>query len=189
MKIFVINGYPQSGKDTFCKFAEENYPRVYTYSTIAKIKELALLIGWDGQKDEKGRKLLADLKKTLSKYNDVSYKETMSFIREKMEECADKYGEDANDAIFFIHCREPKDIKRFCRSYGAQSIFINRPGCDKQWSNSADNKVKEWTYNHYIDNNGSLEDLKRVACDFIESVRKENWNSYMRDQSSHEGFY
>ena len=71
MKIICVNGYARSGKDTFCNFAFYHRGLVYTYSTIDEVKKLAKKIGWDGEKDAKGRKFLSDLKDCLTEYNDL----------------------------------------------------------------------------------------------------------------------
>ena len=34
-------------------------------SSVDKVKEIARIAGWNGEKDDKGRKLLADLKAAL----------------------------------------------------------------------------------------------------------------------------
>lgn len=51
--IYVINGAPRSGKDTFCsmaaKFMGEGYVRVY--STVDCVKTIAATaFGWNGEK-------------------------------------------------------------------------------------------------------------------------------------------
>lgn len=77
MKVFVINGYPRSGKDTFvtyCKnlLKEKNIP-AYDFSTITPIKLAARQFGWSGQKDPASRKMLADIKKALTEWNNYSF--------------------------------------------------------------------------------------------------------------------
>lgn len=77
MKVFVINGYPRSGKDTFvtyCKnlLKEKNIP-AYDFSTITPIKLAARQFGWSGQKDPASRKMLADIRKALTEWNNYSF--------------------------------------------------------------------------------------------------------------------
>ena len=61
-QIVIINGTGGCGKDTFVSFVSK-YKRVYNFSSIDKVKEIAKLIGWDGGKTDKDRKFLSDLKK------------------------------------------------------------------------------------------------------------------------------
>lgn len=86
MKVFVINGYPRSGKDTFityCKnlLSEKDIP-AYDFSTITPIKLAARQFGWNGQKDPASRKMLADIKKVLTEWNDYSFNYTINSILE-----------------------------------------------------------------------------------------------------------
>ena len=64
MEIIVINGYPMSGKDEFTTYCKEILKRKtiqsYNISTVDKVKEIAKLMGWDGEKTPKARKFLSD---------------------------------------------------------------------------------------------------------------------------------
>ena len=63
--IIMVTGKAGSGKDTFFKLAKRYY--AYTHVTICdfafadKVKEVAYACGWNGNKDDKGRKLLQDV--------------------------------------------------------------------------------------------------------------------------------
>ena len=61
MKIIIINGYAGVGKSTFVEMCKKDY-LVTELSTIDPIKDIASKIGWNGQKEPKDRKFLADLK-------------------------------------------------------------------------------------------------------------------------------
>ena len=52
--VFIINGSGGSGKDSFCKFCSQ-YLSVYNISSVDTIKEVAKILGWNGEKDEKSR--------------------------------------------------------------------------------------------------------------------------------------
>lgn len=76
--IYVVNGAPRSGKDTFCsmvaKFMGEGYVRVY--STVDYIKTIAAsAFGWNGEKTPRARKFLSDLKDLLTEWNDIPFKD------------------------------------------------------------------------------------------------------------------
>ena len=61
-EIVVINGSVGVGKDTFVQFCAE-YAPIMNISSVDKVKEAAkVLAGWNGEKDEKSRKFLSDLK-------------------------------------------------------------------------------------------------------------------------------
>ena len=69
-KIVIINGSGGVGKDTFVDFCKE-FTNVRNISSVDKVKEAAkILVNWNGEKDEKSRKLLSDLKRISVEYND-----------------------------------------------------------------------------------------------------------------------
>ena len=114
--IVVINGTGGCGKNTFIKLISK-YKKVYNFSSIDKVKEIARIIGWDGTKDEKSRKFLSDLKNLTKEYNDMPYNCTKEAIEEfKNSDCE----------IMFIHIREPEEIKRIVDTFGAKTLFIKR---------------------------------------------------------------
>ena len=73
-EIVVINGSGGAGKDTFVQFCGE-YTSIMNISSVDKVKEAAkVLAGWNGEKDEKSRKFLSDLKELGIEYNDAPFK-------------------------------------------------------------------------------------------------------------------
>ncbi|MBO5879339.1 MAG: hypothetical protein J6Q68_02150, partial [Clostridia bacterium] len=59
--VMVINGAGGVGKDTLCDFASAHFS-VMNISSITPIKEIAAMCGWNGEKSDKARKFLSDLK-------------------------------------------------------------------------------------------------------------------------------
>ena len=53
-EVVVINGTGGSGKDTFISKVSK-YAKIYNFSSIDKVKEIATLVGWNGTKTEKDR--------------------------------------------------------------------------------------------------------------------------------------
>ena len=61
VKYYILNGVYTAGKDTFasyCKGYEDYLIHVMQFSSVDWIKMKAKQLGWDGNKDEKGRNLL-----------------------------------------------------------------------------------------------------------------------------------
>ena len=77
--IFIVNGKPRAGKDTFAMILNR-YMDVYKYSAVTKVKEIATLCGWDGQKEERDRKFLHELKMLTSEYSDMSHQDVVNEI-------------------------------------------------------------------------------------------------------------
>ena len=67
--------------------------------------------------------------------------------------------------------RDPKDIARAVEEFGAKTILIRNPNVRKIVSNHADRDVENYEYDYIIENDGTLEQLERVAklfvCDVI----------------------
>ncbi len=181
MKIVCVNGMARAGKDLFCDYAFRNRGLVYVYSTIDKIKEIARQIGWNGEKDEKGRKFLSDLKDAMTDYDDLPRKYVLEEIKNRMDIIG--YGHEGeiwgHDAVFLVHMREPKEIEKWENEHGARSLLINRKEADRQWNNHADDEVYNHMYHYVLDNNGTKEDLERTAIRFIDDIREEDWESHL----------
>lgn len=159
--IVVINGTGGCGKDTFIKLISK-YKKVYNFSSIDKVKEIARIIGWDGTKDKKSRKFLSDLKNLTKEYNDMPYNCTKEAIENfKNSDCE----------IMFIHIREPEEIKRIVDTFGAKTLFIKRENLNDITSNSSDGKVAEYKYDYSILNT-TLEEYEKKACEFINWLEK-----------------
>jgi len=159
-KIFIINGSARSGKDTFVDVVRMwkmtnnsnyyEYP-VYNISSVDKVKESAKLLGWDSNKDEKGRKFLSDLKYLSSETYDGPFNYIKIFI------------EDRNNGIFFLHVREPGELLKITREYpDSITIFIKRSAIEVP-NNRADQEVELYNYDLYFENDGTLEDyVKKI---------------------------
>lgn len=172
MEIIVVNGYPESGKDTFVNFCRDIVGEVYckNISTVDFVKYIAAKCGWDGTKTVKNRKFLSDIKDLLTEWNDVPFqrvKKEIDFFREYLE----SYGAE-DRGIVFIHCREPREIERFEKELGAKSVFIDRKKSKKKQSNHADSEVENHSYTYIIDNNKDLKYLKEGAETFIKVLRE-----------------
>ena len=84
VRYYILNGVSTAGKDTFasyCKGYEDYLIHVMQFSSVDWIKMKAKQLGWDGNKDEKGRNLLSGMKHLLTEYNDVPFKKTVENIR------------------------------------------------------------------------------------------------------------
>lgn len=176
VNVIVVNGYPRSGKDTFVNFCKEKLGAFgVSVSTVDFVKYLAAQSGWDGTKTPKNRKFLSDLKDLLTEWNDVPWKKVEEVFESIKVECF-QYGLKDSDFFLFIHSREPKEIERFQKEYGALTILIDREEVEGKQSNHSDAEVMNFNYDYIINNDGTLEELKMKAITFIESVRLTNKN-------------
>lgn len=171
--ILIINGFPRSGKDIFCDILGEisDIP-VFTTSWVEYIKLIAPEYGWNGKKDLRGRKLLADLadeNNGLCFHHILKKEKTISLVKDEF--------------IYCIHARRPKDIQRLLSfyeidGYDAYSICIERGEVkDRPRSNTADSEIYNFIYDYYIHNDYSgdtwRDEFKKNTGIFYNSLIKE----------------
>lgn len=80
------------------------------------------------------------------------------------------YDVDDFNSIIFIHCREPKEIQKFVERKGAITLFITRPEINPIQTNDADANVCNYSYDYYISNDGTIDDLKEKAQEFLHKI-------------------
>ena len=158
-KIVIINGSGGVGKDTFVEFCSE-FAKVKNISSVDKVKEAAkILVGWDGTKDDKTRKLLVDLKQLSIDFNDYP----VTYIKNE----ADEFLKNDDQDIMFIHIREISEIEKVKSIINAETLLITSTRVEKITSNSADANVDKYIYDCYIKNDGTLEELRETAKKFV----------------------
>lgn len=161
MRKIIVNGSGGVGKDSFIKFCTEYLSTVgkkcACIATIDPYKNIAAMLGWQGEKTEKARKFLSDLKVASSEYNDFP-------IINMNARCA-QLEKDGYDVVF-IMMREPEEIKRF-KDF---SVLITNRNVKGITSNMADAGVYDCSYDYIIHNDGSLEDLSYDAIKFCKQV-------------------
>ena len=158
-RVVVINGSGGVGKDTFVEYCSE-FTNVKNISAVDKVKEAAkILVGWNGEKDEKSRKLLSDLKSISIDYNDYP----MTYIKEQMEE----FMQSDNQSLMFVHIRESSEIEKAKNLLGAKTLLITSNRVEKIVSNKSDAYVENYSYDYYIKNDGTLEELKEKSKKFV----------------------
>lgn len=157
-KVIIINGTGGSGKDTFVQFCSE-FANVTNISSVDKVKEAAKsLVGWNGEKDEKSRKLLVDLKQLSINYNNAPTK----YVEEQYN-----LFQKSNSEYLFIHIREISEIEKIKKMLNAKTLLVINPRIALITSNESDGNVYKYNYDYTIENDGTLEDLKQKARQFI----------------------
>jgi len=160
-KIFVLNGVGTSGKGVFADHINKYIPTL-KYSIVDLPKEAAKVLGWDGGKTEKDRRFLSDVMDLSTEYNDAPFKDVLSLVTDF------KNNKDyAEYEVLIIDMRDPKDIARAVETFGADTILIRNPKVEKIESNHADRDVENYEYEYIIENDGTLEQLDKVAKLFV----------------------
>ena len=161
-KIFVTNGIGRSGKDSWAEFVGKYIP-THKYSIVDLPKEVAKILGWDGGKTEKDRKFLSDIVDLATEYNDSPFRDVESVVTDFKHNLIEA-------DILFIDMRDPKDIARAVKAFGAETILIDNPNVGKIESNHADANVKDYNYDYIIENDGTLEQLDTMAKFFVREI-------------------
>lgn len=159
-KVYVTNGSAENGKDSFADFVGK-YISAYKYSSIDLVKEMFEVVGVSKkEKTEKKRRLWSDGKDLLTEYDDIPFKDVTSIV-------TDFKNNKIEAEVLLIDIREPEEIARAVETFGAETILVRKPDAKKIESNHADRDVENYEYDYIIENDGTLEQLERVAKLFI----------------------
>jgi dephospho-CoA kinase len=170
MKIVILNGSNQSGKDQFANFFKKHYKyESVNWSTIDKVKKISKRnFGWDGKKTEEARLLLSEMKRIWSEFNNGPFKDMVQKIS-KYNSNLPKY--DRQNIVYFIHCREPHEIQKFVDKYDKNCLTVLLKKDDREVANNySDKNVANYKYDFYIDNNGDKKELENQVIKFIEVI-------------------
>lgn len=174
MKIIVINGTPGAGKDLFVKFAQWNFDEIYNISTVDYVKSIASQTGWNGIKDERGRKYLSDLKDVMTEYDDIPFKKVV----EHMNKILYRYYQWdmlTDNLFFFVHCREPEEIQKWVDRYNAKTLLIRRPAVEVAHDNHADSNVFDFSYDFCYYNIYGKDKMEADVIGMMEMWRGMDW--------------
>lgn len=176
-QIFIINGSGGVGKDSFVEMIKSQAKRIgiENYSSVTKVKKIAEFIGWNGAKTEKDRKFLSDLKLLTTEYNDMPLNDMKRFVSVAMNLI--KFDKAR---IVFLHIREPEEIEKAVnefKEYEAKTILVKRDSVEHITSNMADENVYNYKYDIVVDNNGTIEDLKEKAKNFLSDFLSSNFKN------------
>ena len=166
-QVFVLNGSPTSGKNTFvemllCESAHYSY--VDFTRDMLDCKGIDYKPKPNETKSEKSRILLETINNALEDFDDIPFKDccdlTNDFLKGYLE-CE----------YLFVDIRKPKNIKRFLNEFkGARAVYVDNKK-PISFVTVSDSQVADYEYDFYIDNSGSLEDLQREADRFIAEIR------------------
>ncbi len=160
-QIVIINGSGGVGKDTFVEMCSKHV-KVFNISSVDKVKQAAtILTGWNGEKNEKSRKLLSDLKEIGIEYNDAP----LQYICNMVEEF-----KNSDKELMFIHIRESDEIEKCKEKTGAHTLLITNKNVPAISTNHSDKDVEKYQYEYHIQNDRTLEELEEKAKKFIHDL-------------------
>lgn len=160
-KVFVINGSPLGGKDTFINFVKTYYEDTLNFSSVDYIKWLSHKhLGINVKnKNEKLRQFLSEFKRILTEYNDFPYQQCKMAI-ESLEE----------NQVLFLHIREKEEIEKVKRDFpNVKVVFVEGKDECKSYGNKSDDLVKEIEADIIIHNDSTLAELSKTAKWFTQT--------------------
>lgn len=163
--VIVINGAGGVGKDTLCEFAEKHF-KVMNISSITPIKEIAKMCGWNGEKTDKARKFLSDLKALSIEYNDFP----TLWAKEKYSEFL-----ASDNEIMFVHIREGEEIAKFVKATGGKAKTLLVRGGERMtksnYGNASDDGVENYPYDYYFLNDKTLKEAEESFIEFLKTIQ------------------
>lgn len=162
-KVIIINGPAGVGKDEFINqvrnAGEALQLPVFSFSSVDRVKEAAIALGWDGIKTPETRQLLQDLKQiSIQRLNDGP-------TRYLLEQIA-----NVEHGLIFLHIREPQEIEKIMHFLPETlRMHVDRPGIERL-VNGADDVTRDTQYDFELNNDGTLEDLYLMAVEFVQRM-------------------
>jgi hypothetical protein len=178
MKIILIGGKANSGKDSTAEYID-NYYRdkgldVVNIQIAYYIKMYAKQIAmWDGDNETKPRQLLQDLGTELIRKQIDEY-----FFIKRILQDIDVYSRYF-DVITISDGRMPEEFEEIKKAYPETiSLHIIRPGyvshlTKNQKAHVTEALVDTIEYDYDIVNDGTLDDLQKKAIELIQTIEKE----------------
>lgn len=188
-KVVIINGKPQSGKDTFCKYAQgycddDESANTLIISSVDPLKEMLTQLGWDGTKTDKIRDMLMDMKQLWVQNQDGPTMFLFNNILEFHKACT------GEDNIVFVHIREPEEIKKLVNaltgfeSMGIDviSLLVIRKGGEDTPNQPAETRrsddealINSYEYDVTINNDKDLIKLQELAAEFVDKLLEDEY--------------
>lgn len=188
-KVVIINGKPQSGKDTFCKYAQgycddDESANTLIISSVDPLKEMLTQLGWDGTKTDKIRDMLMDMKQLWVQNQDGPTMFLFNNILEFYKACT------GEDNIVFVHIREPEEIKKLVNaltgfeSMGIDviSLLVIREGGEDTPNQPAETRrsddealINSYEYDVTINNDEDLIKLQELAVEFVDKLLEDEY--------------
>lgn len=171
MKVILVSGKAQSGKDTFASILRENLVAGQYRVLITHYADLLKYIccnylGWDGKKDEKGRKMLQYVGTDIvRKQNPTLWVDFVSMIL--------KYFYENWDYVIIPDCRFRNEITTMIEN-GFDTIHIrvvrqsyNNALTTEQKKHISETSLDDIEPDYYIYNSGTLSDFRETTLNWI----------------------
>lgn len=165
--IFVLNGSPRSGKDTLTDFFSER-GLVYHFSYVDVVRDILKSKHIDfSRKTDKDRKLMESICNALEEYDDIPMKRLFSDVEYTIDVENWRNLGHSNNAFIFVDIRKPDNIERFKKKFPKTITLYVDDGKDINNVTESDASVRDYEYDYYIENTGTLAEFEETVNKFI----------------------
>lgn len=178
--IVVVNGHPQSGKDSFVRYCWHEVTvtgslSIYEYDTVGTYKEIfRRYLGWDGlDKSKRWRAAMAKMKQLDIEYRNGPFIDFRNFF-ERLPDYS----------VLFTYIREKEEVDKIRFVYpNLKTVMVVRyEGAEPprvisfkaaDYGNPADNNVMDIDYDHIINNCiGDPSRMRNMAKAFVRHIKE-----------------
>lgn len=171
MKVICISGKAQHGKDTSAGLIRDELTDHGCSVLVAHYADLLKYIcrsffGWNGEKDEAGRKLLQYVG------TDIVRKKRPDFWVDFLVSVLDLFPNEW-DYVLIPDCRFPNEIDTM-KSVGFDVLHLRivrpnfvSPLTEDQQKHPSETALDKYPADHIVVNDGTIEDLKRKLSDWL----------------------
>ncbi len=173
MKVILISGHAQNGKDTIASLLENELTASGRKVLVAHYADLLkyickTLFNWNGQKDEKGRRLLQYVGTDVIREKRPSY--WVDFIADMLDLFGDNW-----DYVLIPDTRFPNEVERIAEKFDSIHIRVVRenfvsPLTPEQQMHPSETALDNCDPDVLIYNDGSIQELKETIHYLISEV-------------------
>lgn len=166
MTVVLVSGYATSGKDTFSDMLIRRIPGAKKYPFARELKIIAAEhFGWDGKKDERGRRLLINIGRTGREYN----------INLWVDKVIDKIKAELPALAVVSDWRFKNEFYRMVEIFGRENVItvrVIRDGIQMIYDPSEMDLDDFHEFDCFVYNNGTLEELQTIVERYVEEYIK-----------------
>lgn len=170
MKVILISGHAQNGKDTAASMIEHklrlngNRVLVAHYADLVKYV-CTTLFGWNGMKDEKGRTLLQYVGTDVVRAKKPTY--WVDFVIDMLDMFGDNW-----DYVLIPDTRFPNEVEAIKERFDAIHVRVKRVGFKSpltkaQQAHPSETALDDTEPDVWLLNDGGLQELKEKINHFI----------------------
>ena len=170
MKVILISGKAQNGKDTFANILKEKLEQKSNSVVITHFADLVKFVsekyfGWNGLKDEVGRSILQKVGTDVVRTQKPNY--WVDFVIGFLEMFRDEW-----DYVLIPDTRFGNEISRFDETWDTTSVRINRIDftstlTQEQLNHPSETALDNYNFDYVINSETGLDKLEKEVDKFI----------------------